>query len=816
MQFRIPFLLLILCFLTFQSIAQPETETAPHYGCHHAHHQIPLEPLTNADKAYMAASAARSDTMDILDYAITLKVVNFSQRHIEGFCKITFTPKMDNIDYISLDLLELNVDSISANGQNLNYDYDGLLLHVNLPSALNAGDIMDITVYYNGTPVVDPSNFGGFAFAGGYAYNLGIGLTSNPHNFGRSWYPCFDNFVERSTYEYNIITGGNNKAYCVGTFIEDVDLGDNLRRRTYRMDQQIPTYLSSVAISTYAEYNAVHEGVNDPVPIQLVAKTEDIADMESTFIQLGDAIDALEFWYGPYQWERVGYVATPVGAMEHPTNIAYPTATATSGNTFGHRNLMAHELAHCWWGDYVTVGSAMDMWVKEGNAEYGAHLMTEYAFGHEAFIDQVKDNFMSEVLSSAHVDDEGYRALSGMPHEFTYGTHTYRKGASMLHNMRGYLGDDLFKQGQRAVLDAFQYASADAIQYRDKLTEATGYDMTPFFNDWILNPGYSAFEINDVEIAASGEVLLEIEQKVLAAPELHTDVPLEITLTSNVGEKYTERVMASGAMTSIAISAPFTPSFITINENNVLNMAHLSDQLIIEETGSKNLPYSDFTINTENVEAPVLLHVDHYWVAPDPIQANPSDARISNSHYWRVAGDLPETFEAAATLEYNTFFDSDLVSVNEDSLILVYRAYPTEDWKAYPHYSKLTLIPTDGNGFIKLSKILPGEYAFANGELETWETTNTNQLAIVENQVELFPNPTTDSANITIKNAPSTIKMQLIATDGKILVEEKVSNINKDWNYELDLQAFTSGVYWLKFSDDNDFLIDAQAVEILR
>ena len=78
---------------------------------------------------------------------------------------------------------------------------------------------MEVTVFYQGTPTVDPSGFGGLDFNGNYAYNLGIGLSSNPYNFGRSWFPCFDNFVERSTYNFNVLSHAGRRGYCVGTFM---------------------------------------------------------------------------------------------------------------------------------------------------------------------------------------------------------------------------------------------------------------------------------------------------------------------------------------------------------------------------------------------------------------------------------------------------------------------------------------------------------------------------------------------------------------------------------------------------------------------
>ncbi len=805
---------LFVFLLIFHIGVNAQTED-DHVGCHHAHAK--RAPLTAEAEAKMFAEAERSDTIDVIDYAITLDVTDFSGRIIDGDCIVSFASKMDNIDHINLDLQNLTVDSVLMGDMNLTYEYDGLLLTVNLPTVLNTGDEAAVQVFYNGTPDTDPSDFGGFAFQNGYAYNLGIGLTSNPPNFGRSWFPCFDNFVERTTYEFNITSRSPNRAYCVGSFIEEVELPDNLIRRTYQMSQPIPTYLSSVAISNYVESNGMHEGVAGMLPTQLIAQPNDIDNMTSTFSQLGDAIDALEFWYGPYDWERVGYVATPVGAMEHPTNIAYPISSATGGNTFGHRRLMAHELAHCWWGDIVTVGSARDMWVKEGNAEYGAHLMTEFTFGHEAFIDQVKDNHLSEVLIAAHIDDGDFLPLSNIPFEHIYGTHTYRKGAAMLHNMRGYLGDELFKQGQRAVLEKYRYASASAQQYRDALTEATGYDMTSFFNDWILNPGYSAFETTHTYASNGNEynVNLDISQKVRAAPSLHTDVPIEITCIDANGNKDMQQIIASGEMTNVDITSSVEPVWITVNENNKLNMAHMSYQTNLEEVASVNLPYVEMALNITNLPQPTFLHVDHYWVAPDPIE-NTDEAVISSTHYWRVIGDLDNGIQTGASIEYTTILDKDLTENGEENVILVYRKNKNEAWGEYPFYNKLILSPTDGNGFIRLQEVMEGEYAFASGELPLY--TSLKQLDIVETPLNIYPNPASAEIQIeqTYKNPISTIQMEVINVEGKLLHTEEMNLNSTDLKYQLSVEDFPVGTYWVKLTDQNGFILAGEMLEVIR
>ena len=134
-------------------------------------------------------------------------------------------------------------------------------------------------------------------------------------------------------------------------------------------------------MSTYVDSNFVHTGEYGDIPVRLTAKSEDINLMSNKFIDIGYAIDALEYWWGPYAWERVGYVLTTDGALEVPTNISYPRFMIEQSVT-ANGDLFSHELGHHWWGDLVAPTIHNHMWIKEGPAEYSSHLFVEYKDGH--------------------------------------------------------------------------------------------------------------------------------------------------------------------------------------------------------------------------------------------------------------------------------------------------------------------------------------------------------------------------------------------------------------------------------------------------
>lgn len=767
----------------------------------------------------MCGSNARSDSIDILNYAVTLDLTAFTQAVITASCEVTFNVKEDGIEALPLDLLDLTVDSVTLSGSHLAFDHDGLLLNIQMPTPLNVGDTAEVIVYYHGHPTDDPGTFGGFVFEDGIAYNLGIGLGSTPYNFGRSWHPCFDNFVERATYDINIISNGGGKGYAVGKFLGETDLGGGMALRQFRLSQPIPTYLAGSATSTYTEVNQVHAGTNGDIPVLLVARQPDTAQMKIAFSQLGNAIDACEAWFGPYGWERVGYVLTPVGAMEHATLIAYPRFIIGGGATPDMNRLMAHELGHHWWGNTLTLACPSDMWIKEGNAEYSAQLFTEYAFGKEYFKNVVKDNHVADVLTNAHKDDDGYWPLSGIPYEHTYGTHTYRKGASVMHNLRGYLGDTLFSKGMTSMLEAYKYQSIDAEIFRDHLISATGVDLTSFFNDWIFSPGFASFEIDSVIVKPTPlpeewKATVHVQQKLLAASHFHTDVPLEITFFDEAWNTFDASFMASGEFTTATLTIPFNPVWYILNDNNRLNLARMQDRRTVYETGNFKMNYVSLLDDITVTEAPdsAMYSLEHHWVAPDPLVPNPNNIKLSSTHYWTFGGIFPDGFSSRIRFRYfggqASDFDYDLAGNGADDLILVWRPNPGVPWTKYPHYIKQAFV--GNNGRFNVNPALPGDYAFANGDFPT-----ASEEVAGGYPVKVYPNPSKGAFTVEGNFSGSTnIDLAVFDLMGREIYREKLSMQEQTWKTILELPQVSAGMYWLKFSDEKGGIGGVQKIII--
>lgn len=771
-------LFLMMTALAVTLSAQPEQD--PFVPCHHSQHAFNYRHSPSPEELQqMENSNRRSDSIDILHYSIDIDVSNYAGKSIIAHATVRFQPRLDSVKWIVLDLKGLEVDSVYFEGLRAAFNYDGQTITAFFDRPLDAGVTYQLIVFYRGVPARDPV-WGGFYFEDGYIYNLGIGISTTPPNFGKVWFPCFDNFVERSTYDYYVTTTADIRAHCVGNFIAEDTLGPNRIRRHYRMNTPITTYLSAIAAADYSISEKIHPAASSDLPVRLIAKPSDLGKMIEQFEKIGIAIDAFEHWFGPYRFDRVGYVATTVGAMEHPTNVAYPVSTIQNGTLLQNERLYGHELGHHWWGDITTLDDAKDMWIKEGTAEYSSHLFIERAYGGQAFVEALKSN-LSNILFNAHKNDGSFLALSPMPYEHTYGTHTYRKGAAMIHNLRGYLGDDEFRRLCTMVFDSMEGKSMDAYAFRDLLNRNSGRDLTAYFDDYIFNPGYCTFYIDSLEVfqrSGSQFARIGIRQGAYFAAHLYRDVPLQVSLYNASMQRTVSPLTVSGEYSLVEVPLPngFQPVMVLLNEDQVLNLATLQSGNILRTTGTADLPYTALTVNVSKITDSSLVHVAHHLTGPEASQRAPYIDRISGRHFWQVSVLQHGELNMEGRLEYNGLdsasIDSDILFTFEDSLLLVYRTSPSSQWNDYSYYNKLVVNPNDRKGFVRITRLLPGDYALAHGFRPPVATEDAGEGV----KLSFKPNPASDQLRIEgLSTHEEPLHFSISDETGKLVTSGSVS-----------------------------------------
>lgn len=724
----------------------------------------------------------RSDTIDVLNYNVTLTITDFTNKVISGNCKVTFRSKLNGINNLSLDLLAMNIDSIEDElGANLLYSYNDTLVNVILPSTMNDTDTSFVVVYYNGAPVMDPSSWGGFYWSNGYAFNLGVGFESIPHNYGRVWHPCFDNFAEHATYDYSITTNAGKRAYCNGYLVNETINGSDITR-VWKLEEPICSYLAGINVANYTHvtqsYLSTVTGLT--TPMWLVAVPSDTTNFKNSFIHLPDAMEAFEVGYGPYEWNKVGFSLVPFssGAMEHATNISYPQAVINGSTTY--ETLMAHELSHHWWGNLVTCEIAEEMWINEGMAAYSEKWFLEYLYGPTAYFNEVRTNHKN-VLWKAHIDDGGFWALADVPLPVTYGTTTYDKGADVVHTMRSYMGDSLFFLGLQTIIANNQFQNISSAGFRDQLNAINGVDVSDFFNDWIFNPGFPQFSIDSTIVIPNGgnfDVTIYVKQKLRGAIDFYTNVPLNVFFRDQNWNLQTRSILVTGETSSFTFTLPFEPIYSALNEDEKISDAITAENVIISSNGLHSIPHANFSITTYSVTDSVFVRVEHNWVAADDFQNANFLIQISPDRYWRVHGiDLDKMYSTgrfifngtttgAGNLDAGLMVDHGSVLFHEDSLVLLYRSSPAQDWSVYPYHQIQTqATETDKVGAVLIDSLKQGDYALGI-------ITSTVGIHTIEENKKLsvFPNPAKDLLTVSYNAALSeNMTLEIIDLNGKLI-----------------------------------------------
>lgn len=769
---------------------------------------------------YYSAENLRSDTFDVLKYTISLDIGTTSSPQIKGNTQIRFAPKLNNRLFIRFDLLKLIVDSVKENNSLLTYSYNDTILKINFVSPKNTTDTSVVTVFYRGNPQIDATGWGGFYFnntqSAQYAYNLGVGFGAKPHNYGRVWFPCFDNFVEKSKYEFFITTDIARRSFCNGQLMAE-QLNGGLRTRHWVLNEEIPTYLAQVNAAQYEQVNWNMNALNGNLPIQLVAYASDTTSLKNGFVNLKSCISGFENYFGPYRWNKVGYSVVPFnsGAMEHATNITYPR---NSIGNLAFESLMAHELSHHWWGNLVTCETAEDMWINEGMASYCADLFYEWRYGEANARDRIMDNHES-ILHNLF-KSEGWRSVSGVPHDLTYGSHVYEKGEDIAHSLRGYMGDTAFFNGCKFVMQQRAYKNLNTNEFRDLLQTNSGINLTSFFSNWVLSPGWAHFSVDSVKYVGpvsngTTQAIVYIKQKSYGPAPVYSDVPLRLTFYAPDWSYQEKRVMMSGSNQSFTLSVPANSNYLALNmKANILD-ATSHEYKIIKNTGNFSFNHGKLPVQVSSAgQDSSLLRIVHHYVRPDDFKTS-IGARISNQHYWSVEGIWSAGFKASAQFNYNgfktiggeySFLDTNVVIINADSLALFYRKNAGDDWVREVNVQKTTL--SQKSGYFTVDSLKQGEYTFAS---LSDPLLSLGESKLVKQSLIVFPNPARHTVKINIENPMSQVyTIKVISVEGKTVFKDALNGVKK----ELDVSNFAKGTYTIAVYETNGQEIGVQKLII--
>ncbi len=362
------------------------------------------------------------------------------------------------------------------------------------------------------------------------------------------------------------------------------------------------------------------------------------------------------------------------------------------------------------------------------------------------------------------------------------------------------MGDDDFRRMSTMVFASLYGKSMNAFQFRDFLNRNSTVDMSSYFDDYIFNPGYNTFYMDSFvieNINNENYLNIGIAQKSYHAAHLYRDVPIIVSTYDKNLKRMEFNTTLGGPNSKVKFKLPadYIPTVVLLNVNQKLNLATLQSQTIVKKTGPANVPYTAMTVNVSNFSDSSFVNIAHHLVGPDTDRKGTNIDRISSNHFWQVSIIQHGNLEIDGRIEYNgndsASIDSDILFTSEDSLRLVYRQKPSDPWEDYPYYNKLMVNPTDRKGFVRITKLLPGDYALAHGYKVNVASHQTNHL-----NWNVFPNPASNliklSADVNFENH----YYEVIDVHGKKVMSGQCSK-------EIVIESIPSGNYELAIYDQN-------------
>ncbi|MDR1156403.1 MAG: hypothetical protein LBL04_16995 [Bacteroidales bacterium] len=508
---------------------------------------------------------------------------------VKGYAEVVAEIGVQGLKQFILELAEaVRTDSVKMNGQIASYRRDGDLLYVLSPAVLSPGSICRVTVYYAAVDVKSNGFFSAVSNRKDSSWDIPVTWTlSEPFN-ARNWFPCKQHLPDKADSAYIFVTvPANLKAGAPGVLSAVTPMPGGKMRYEWKSHYPAAFYLLSFAVADYQEYTVyTHpKGIDKPVPVQnYIYNREGYLDKYKAIIDTTAAlIELYSELYLPYPFanEKYGHCVAPMGGgMEHQT------MTTLSEFDF---LLVAHELAHQWFGDLVTCASFQDIWVNEGFTTYTEYLALERMASRKRALEWLRE---AHAMAAWSQDGSVFvPAESAGDHWRVFNMSlSYKKGALLVHHIRRIINDDRkFFDVLRGFLRKYGFSVATGMDFKQYLEEQTGMDFTLFFNQWYFGEGFPVFDISWRKNAGYIEILAEHAGSAPATPTFAVDLDVRI-------------VKADGADTLVQLPVRTGRDFFGINVHGDVTGIEIDPGYYILKQLRNSAPVRDFPTSDSFVQ----------------------------------------------------------------------------------------------------------------------------------------------------------------------------------------------------------------------
>lgn len=497
--------------------------------------------------------------IDVLHYQYLLEV-NDKNDTLVGIATIKFLQK-SNSHTASFDLTSINKDGKGMLVLSVNSGLEESIAHqfshqndkltIQLPR-VKKGDSFQVNISYKGIPddglVISRNKYGDRTF-----------FADNWPNRAHHWIPCIDRPDDKATFEFRVIAPAHYSVISNGLKIFEQVLPGGKKRTIWTESIALPTKVMVIGVAKFAAKTFEDSPPNIPVSAWVYQQ-----DSAKGFHDYAPAAEILKFfssYIAPFPYEKLANVQskTIFGGMENASAIFYFENSVTGKG--GIEDLLAHEIAHQWFGDMASEKSFAHLWLSEGFATYFTNIYWQQKFGKEAFLKRLQKE-RAEVIEFVKANDRPV-VDSVSSYMDLLNANSYQKGGWVLHMLRNEVGDSVFHKIIQTYYGQYKGSNADTRDFEAVAEKVSGKNLKWFFDQWLYRPSIPQLLIErDID---KDEVKLRITQR-----GVKFDFLLEIAILRTDGSSLKETIPVNSQMIEYKIKVPDIKSVIIDPDTKLL------------------------------------------------------------------------------------------------------------------------------------------------------------------------------------------------------------------------------------------------------
>ncbi len=518
---------------------------------------------------------------------------DMKKKEVFGKAVETIVPLRVDYDTVHLEAIGMTIDKVTMAGKSLSYKYDGKVLSIGLGKDYGLEDTITYTVVYSTIPkkgifFVEPDK--------AYPKRIPEVWSQSEMEDARYWFPCHDypdDFMSSSVAaavpeDWVVVSNGILKKVTTNR-------ADKTKTFDWVESQPHVIYLISIVAG---KFDVLHAHYGD-IPIYYYVPPYDAADAKMDFAHTPDILKFFSHVTGyQYPWKKLALSAVAdftFGGMENVSAITLTDNTMHGRDAdpqVSTTNLVSHETAHQWFGDLLTCKTWSNAWLNEGFATYFEALYGRHAFGEDHFRYEMYHNH--EQVTGA---DKRERRPTVYDRYFStvdlFGTYIYQRGASILYMLRGIVGRQLFFKAIRHYVQEFKHRNVDSHDFANAVREATGYNLSWFFDEWLYKGGHPDFGVNYKYDENTHQLELHVAQtqKVDSITPVYK-MPVDIYIVTPT-EKITKKIWVDSLTNNYTFGLAEKPLMVNFDESDFilkeLNFKKSTDELAYQLNNDPNV-----------------------------------------------------------------------------------------------------------------------------------------------------------------------------------------------------------------------------------